>query len=149
MEVTLGWSWAREKARVRSKLSECVHALKGSPYLPRQLDQVVRSCLLPLFRYGAALVDWTDRELQQITNTWATARRLAWKLAPDTANALHTLGHQYGGGAIPDARVLWAKEMWSLWNSTQAHDDSLRVMAQWEWTHSRAWVGCHTDAEAA
>eukprot|EP00961_Rhodomonas_salina_P054827 736529-Rhodomonas_salina.2 len=31
----------------------------------------------------------------------------------------------------------------------QNHDDCLRHMAQWEWTHSRAWIGCHTDAEAA
>eukprot|EP00961_Rhodomonas_salina_P088967 1196956-Rhodomonas_salina.1 len=39
--------------------------------------------------------------------------------------------------------------MWSLLNSTQNHDDGLRRMEQWEWTHSRAWIGCHTDAEAA
>ena len=149
MEVSPGGGWTVEKQRVRSKLAECVSALKGSPYLPEQLDQVVRACLLPIFRYGAGLVDWTDRELQQITNIWATARRLAWKLAPGSPHALHTLSSEWGGGDIPAAKLLWAKEMMSLWNSVRIHDDSLRRVAHWEWQHSREWIGCNSDDDAA
>ena len=73
MEISPGGSWTREKQRVRRKLQECIAALKGSPYLPNQLDQVVRACLLPIFRYGAGMVDWTAAELAQITRMWANA----------------------------------------------------------------------------
>ena len=48
-------------------IMECVAALHHSPYTPHQLDQVVRVCLLPMFRYGAGLVDWTNVELDLIT----------------------------------------------------------------------------------
>ena len=99
VEFSPGGSWAIEKARVRRKLKDCISALKGSPYLPQQLDRVVRACMLPLFRYGAALVEWTDRELDDVTRIWANARRLAWKLAPGSPNALHVLPPEMGGGA--------------------------------------------------
>ena len=101
MEVSPGRSWTREKQRVRRKLRECITALKGSPYLPNQLDQVVRACLLLIFRYGAGLVDWTPSELQQITRVWANARRLAWKIAPGSQHALDTLGTKWGGDLSP------------------------------------------------
>ena len=84
---------------MRRKLKDCIAALKGSPYLPQQLDRVVHACMLPLFRYGAALVEWTDLELDEITRIWANAWRLAWKLAPGSPNALHLLPSEMGGGA--------------------------------------------------
>lgn len=67
MQVAAGGSWAREKTRVRRDTAACIQALRGSVYSPRQLDQVVRACIIPIFRYGAGLVDWTDRELDAMT----------------------------------------------------------------------------------
>ena len=34
LQVAIGGSWAREKARVRRDITECVTALKGSIYSP-------------------------------------------------------------------------------------------------------------------
>lgn len=149
VEIALNGSWAAEKARVKSKLCECVAALKGSPYLPHQLEQVVRACLLPIFRYGAGLVDWTAAELDGITATLCNARLLAWKLPPGSPRPLHTLGTQHGGGQMPHAKLLWAKEMFSMWGACRAHKDTLAGMVEWEWVNSRKWIGCTTDAEAA
>ena len=149
MGVTVGGSWAAEKARVRRDIASCLAALKGSAYTPRQLDQVVRSCIIPIFRYGAGLIDWTDAELDAITASWASARRMAWKLAPGTPNCLHTLHCLDGGGHLPHAKVLWAKEMMSLWAMCRQFNDELCTMAKWEWEHSVRWVGCHNDSEAA
>ena len=134
---------------MRWKLRDCISALKGSPYLPHQLDRVVRACMLPIFRYGAALVDWTDRELDEITRIWANARRLAWKLAPGTPSALHTLGHDRGGGGIPHAKLLWAKEIWGLLQTCTAHEDALKKMTHWEWVQSPAWMGTWGDHATA
>ena len=114
MEIAGGGSWAAEKARVRRTLAEAVAALRHSPYTPSQLEQVVLACLIPIFRYWAGLVDWTERELSQITATWANARRLAWKLAPGSPHCLHTLPRAQGGGQLPHTCVLWAKEMMGL-----------------------------------
>ena len=148
MQVAAGGSWAREKARVRRDTAECIRALRGSVYSPRQLDQVVRSCIIPIFRYGAGLVDWTDTELDAMTAMWATAQRMAWKLAPGTPHCLHTLHRLDGGGGILHAKVIWAKEMTGLWSACRKFDDELRQIATWEWNHSVNWVGCHNDREA-
>ena len=110
---------------------------------------MVRACLIPIFRYGAGLVDWSDQELDRITSMWANARRLAWKLAPGTPHCLHTLHRLDGGGHIPHARILWAKEMQRLWSMCRMHDDDLRTIAQWEWSHSAAWVGGMNDQDAS
>ena len=149
LEICVGGSWHTEKMRVRRKLAESVSALKTSPYQPHQLEQVVRACLLPTFRYGAALVPWTDRELDSITSTFANGRRLAWKLPPGSPTAMHTLSTGLGGGAIPHARLLWAKEMHTLLTMCRAFDDDLNRMLVWEWTNSRTWIGCDSDEDAA
>ena len=91
LELTPNSSWAVEKQHVRARMQEYVSALKGSPYLLQQLDQVVWACLLPIFRYGVALVNWTDHELDMLTNKWAHTWQLVWKLAPGSPNALHLL----------------------------------------------------------
>ena len=148
LEFSPSGSWAVEKARVRQKLSDCITALKGSPYLPHQLDMVVRACMLPLFRYGSALVTWTDRELDEITRIWGNARRLAWKLAPGAPTALHTLPTELGGGGIPHAKLLWTREMWALLQMCTAHDDDLQTVTHWEWRNSPMWVGAHSDKES-
>ena len=149
LEFSPGGRWAVEKARVRRKLRDCIAALKGSPYLPNQLDRVVRACMLPIFRYGSALVDWTDRELDEITRIWANARRLAWKLAPGTPTALHTLAGETGGGGIPHAKLLWAKEIWGLLQTCTAHEDVLKTLTHWEWNNSMQWVGVDDEQAAA
>ena len=149
MMISGNGSWAAEKSRVRQSLAECIQALKGSPYSPRQLDQVVHSCLLPIFRYGAGMVDWTSRELDDITAMWANARRIAWKLPSGSPHCLHTLHRQDGGAHLPHAKTLWAKEMMTLINACRQHDDDLRVMTEWEWRHSVRWVGSANDRDAA
>ena len=147
--MAAGGSWAREKARVRRDTASCIQALKGSAYSPRQLDQVVKACIIPLFRYGAGMVDWTERELESMTAMWANARRLAWKLAPGTPHCLHTLHRLDGGGGIPSAKVIWAREMTGLWLACRKFDDNLRRLAVWEWENSVKWVGCTNDREAS
>ena len=149
MQVAAGGSWAREKARVRGDTAACIQALRGSVYSPRQLDQVVKACIIPLFRYGAGLVDWTERELEAMTAMWANARRVAWKIAPGTPHCLHTLHRLDGGGGLPQAKVIWAKEMEGLWTACRRFDDELRQIATWEWENSVRWVGCFNDRDAA
>ena len=64
---------------------------------------------------------------------WANARHLAWKLAPGSAHAVHTLSAAWGGGgAIPSAKLLRMKEMAALWTTVRQHNDDLRTLAQWE-----------------
>ena len=149
LEVAVGGSWGREKARVRAKISECFTALKRSIYHPAQLDKVVRACLIPIFRYGSGLVQWTDRELDKITDMWCTGRRLAWKLPPGTSHCVHSLPLTHGGGEIPHAKHVWLKEMHSTLSQCDAHNDDLRKICRWEWTNSREWLGCGTDKAAA
>ena len=92
--------------QVKNKISECFAALKGSVYFPSQLDKVVRACLIPIFRYGAGLVQWTDAELDKITDLWCTGRRLAWKLPPGTSHCLHSLPHSHGGNMRSESRAV-------------------------------------------
>ena len=47
------------------------------------------------------------------------------------------------------AKHAWLKEMHSTLTQCDAHNDDLRKLLRWEWTHSREWLGCSTDAAAA
>ena len=74
---------------------------------------------------------------------------MVWKIAPGSPHSLHKLSSKWGGGAIPSAKLLWAKEMLSLWNAVRLHDNALRKLAHWEWINSLAWIGCSTDVDTA
>eukprot|EP00961_Rhodomonas_salina_P219616 2968318-Rhodomonas_salina.1 len=80
--LMLTLDWKCEKQAVRDKINKAVELLKGSAYTYDQLDTVVRACIVQLFRYSAAVTQWTTAELATISQTFAQALRLktAWKL---------------------------------------------------------------------
>ncbi len=47
--------------------------------------------------------------------------------------------------AMPNAKVLWVKEMWTLLQDTKSHDIDLSSLTHWEWVNSRTCglVGMH------
>eukprot|EP00961_Rhodomonas_salina_P013141 176547-Rhodomonas_salina.1 len=61
--LTLTLDWKYEKEAVCNKVLKAIELLEGSAYTYNQLDAVVRACVVPLFRYSAAITPWTQAEL--------------------------------------------------------------------------------------
>eukprot|EP00961_Rhodomonas_salina_P013984 187328-Rhodomonas_salina.1 len=58
------------------------------------------------------------------------------------------LSTQHCRGQMPHAKLLWAKEMLSMWGACRAHKDTLASMVEWEWVNLQKWIGCTTQADS-
>ena len=56
-----------------------------------QIDRVMRTAIIPIFRYSSPLLGWTERELIELHQLWVQGFKAAYGLSPGTANALLTL----------------------------------------------------------
>jgi hypothetical protein len=53
------------------------------------------------FRYSAALVPWTDAELDQLHKVWLQVHCAAWRLPPGFASAPFVLPEPQAGLTVP------------------------------------------------
>ena len=67
VRITLTLDWKFEKASVLERITEAAEFLRDTTYTYKQLDRVVRTCIVPVFRYSAWIVPWTKSELENIT----------------------------------------------------------------------------------
>ena len=65
-----------------------------------QIDRVMRTAIIPIFRYSSPLLGWTERELNQLHQLWVQGFKAAYGLSPGTANALLTLPQSCGGVGV-------------------------------------------------
>ena len=61
ISLTLDWSF--HKRQVLDKILETMSYLRDTIYSYGQVETMLRVCVVPLFRYSASLVPWTDSEL--------------------------------------------------------------------------------------
>eukprot|EP00961_Rhodomonas_salina_P239824 3239842-Rhodomonas_salina.1 len=79
--LTLTLDWKFKKQAVRDKIAKAMAVLHGSAYTYDQLDTVVRTCIVPLFRYSAAITPWTQAELSQLSMAFELAIKQALLVA--------------------------------------------------------------------
>ena len=75
--INLSLNWTHHKSVVLAKMEAAVDCLRDAVYLPHQLEEMVRVCVVPLFRYSASLVPWTPGELAAISTKLAGAIKVA------------------------------------------------------------------------
>ena len=81
------------------------------------------------FRYSAALVPWTDAELDQIHKVWLQVHRSAWRLTPGYASAPLVLPEAKGGCPVAHPRVLMIQALTTHIEQLCALPDELRQTA--------------------
>ena len=69
---------------------------KQHRYLLSQMVPAMQMVASGRFRYSAALVPWTDAELDRLHKTWLQVHRAAWRLSPGFASAAFLLPSRRG-----------------------------------------------------
>eukprot|EP00961_Rhodomonas_salina_P147255 1981604-Rhodomonas_salina.1 len=111
-----------------------MEALNGAIYLPHQLEEMVRVCVIPTFRYSASLVPWTDTDLRGISDKFGITMKNAMKVNKGCANAVIQLPQAMGGWNTPNAEELYFRELWGVYQQCMTRDDAVKGMLAWELT---------------
>ena len=73
------------------KTEEARDLLKHHPLTPEQAIDLFTSVGVGAFRYSAALVPWTEKELERLEAVWIQAYKWAWGLPRTTASDVFVL----------------------------------------------------------
>jgi hypothetical protein len=99
------------KEKIFKRTEEARDLLRHHPLTSEQAIDLFTSIGVGAFRYSAALVPWTEKELERLEAVWVQAYKWAWGLPRTTASDVFTLptGMEYlrpvGGTMPPPASV--------------------------------------------
>ena len=79
------------KERIFKRTEEARDLLRHLPLTPEQAIDLFTSIGVGAFRYSAALVPWTTKELERFEAVWVQAYKWAWDLPRTTASDVFTL----------------------------------------------------------
>ena len=116
--VSILMDWEVHKTQVLEKVTLGMEALKDTLYLPSQVEEMVRMCVVPLFRYSASLVPWTKSELALISTKFGIAVKQAWNVTKQCGKPILQATTKLGGLQVPFAETLLLQEQWGLLQQT-------------------------------
>jgi hypothetical protein len=90
---------------------------------PEQAIDLFTSICVGAFRYSAALVPWTDRELERLEAMWLQAYKWAWGLPWTTASDVFTLPSMVAGMEYPRPIGVMEQELYRHLQLCLKHED--------------------------
>ncbi len=121
-----------EKKYIREQTMKMANKLAGHQYHPQQMHWVVKVAIEPIFRYSAALVDWTSKEIKEIEKVWLQAYKKAWRVKKSTPGVTFWASRQYAGLDIIPAKAIITQEIISLVQQCTALDDDLNKIMRYD-----------------
>jgi hypothetical protein len=88
---TADMSNTKERIFKRTEEAKARDLLRHHLLTPEQASELFRSIGVGAFRYSAALVPWTEKELERLEAVWVQAYKWAWGLPRTTASDVFTL----------------------------------------------------------
>jgi hypothetical protein len=79
------------KTRIFKKTEDARDLMRHHPLTPEQAIDLFTSIGVGAFRYSAALVPWTEKELERLEAVWIQAYKWAWGLPRTTASDVFIL----------------------------------------------------------
>ena len=140
---------AAEKTHIFSVTKELVGVAKQHRYLLGQMVPAMQMVASARFRYSAALVPWTDAELDCVHKVWLQVHRAAWHLPPGYASAPFVLPEYKGGCPVAHPRVLMIQALTTHIEQLCALPDELRQTTIDRYRRLCVRCGCHTERELA
>jgi hypothetical protein len=89
------------KERIFRRTEQARDLLRHYPLTPEQAIDLFTSIGVGAFRYSAALVPWTEKELERLEAVWVQAYKWAWGLPWTTASDVFTLPSGTAGMECP------------------------------------------------
>ena len=142
---------AAEKAHVFSATRELVGVAKqhSSCYLLSQMVPAMHMVGSARFSYSAALVPWSDSELDKLHKTWLQVHRAAWRLPPGFPSAPFVLPGEQAGLPVPHPRVVLVQALTTHIQQLCALPDELRQATIDRYRRLCNRCGCHNERELA
>ena len=97
VHITLTLDESHERNYIIKKTKEAITPLLHTCFSTHQILRLLDMCVIPIFRYSAALIVWTPADLERIDSLWDKVRRAAYRLTPSAPRALFHLPESSGG----------------------------------------------------
>ena len=144
---SLSGLWGAEIDHVITNTQDLLPVVAKHGYTLRQMTEVMHSVATARFRYSAALVPWTDKQLNKLHKLWIRLQKGAWHLPPSYPGAIFLFPEEQGGLPVPHPKVYLLQalalhvEQLALWN------DDVLACARLQYARLCTSLGCHSQAE--
>ena len=125
--ATANGDFRHTKEIVRQRTREAVELIRHHPHSPGMAIQIFKSKGIGIFRYSAAMVDWTGAELQELQDLWTMAYRLAWRLPEFTPKVQFSLPKAQAGFEYPTPLGIMAETLSAHVQRGLMHEDVVKA----------------------
>ena len=135
------------KEKVKEKARNARDMLKHHPLTPELALELFMSIGVGVFRFSAALVQWTWRELMELQTIWVQAYKYAWRLPLSTASDVFIFPVSQGGLGYPVPVTILTQELGAYLTRCQAHEDVTRQFTKQELEEAKELCQCSSFRE--
>ena len=139
--------WGAEVDHVMATTRDLLPVVAKHGYTLKQMTEVVHSVATARFRYSAALVPWTDRQLNKLHSLWVRLQKGAWRLPPSYPGAVFFFPEAQGGLAVPHPKAYLLQALTLHVEQLTLWDDDVLACARIQYARLCKSLGCHSQAE--
>jgi hypothetical protein len=110
VRMTATGDMTEERKYVKDKTLQLIQKIRNHQYDPQQMQWVVQIAIIPIFRYSAAIAEWSEEELTQMDRVWARGLRAAWKVGKGTPDVTFWAPTERGGLEYWSAKAIMTRE---------------------------------------
>lgn len=144
---SLSGRWEEEIAHIFAVTSELVPIVTKHGYTTAQMSAVMQSVATARFRYSAALVPWTDRQLDRLHTVWIRLQKGAWRLPSSYPGALFKFPEEQGGMPVTHPKVFLLQALTLHVEQLTLHEDDILLCAKIRYKEMLKVFGCHSQQE--
>ena len=114
------------KTLILSRLEEARDLVLGNPLPPEEAIDVFIGKGIGSFRYSAAVMAWSEREVEHLESLWLQAYKAAWKIPTQTASCILAIPEEIGGSEYILPKAVIGQEICAHLERCLRHDDVLK-----------------------
>jgi len=135
---------AETKRRVVEKTKEALELMRHHPLTEKLAVSLFTSVGVGAFRYSAALVPWTLKELNHLESIWSQAYKLAATLPVSAASDFFVLPSSHGGLGKTTPLEIMTQELCRHLQRCMKHDDVVQQLTQQELERAKQQWACNS-----
>ena len=139
---TAGGDMTATKQKVIDKTKDACALLEHHPLTTARAIDLFISTGVGAFRYSAALVPWTEQEMNDLEKLWVQAYKNAWHLPQSTASDIFILPVEQGGLGLPRPLGIMTQEMCRHIQRCLRHEDAAKHLTLMEFEQSKSDWAC-------